>query len=124
MPIGNEGKDKSANAGNSTGVGGAASTTLDAAKNSWSNVRRAYHGMSKKKDGGPAAGARTDCWNVGPKRLTRSTTNRMIGGVCGGIAEYFGIPAVVVRVLVVASILIPGPQVLLYLGAWYLMPKR
>lgn len=58
-----------------------------------------------------------------PKRLTRSTTDKMIGGVAGGIAEYFGVDSTWVRVAFVASIVLPGPQVLLYLLLWTIIPK-
>lgn len=52
------------------------------------------------------------------KRLLRNTSDRWIGGVCSGLADYFGIDATLVRILFVASILLPGPQVLLYLVLW------
>lgn len=58
------------------------------------------------------------------KRLTRSTTDKMIGGVCGGLAEYFGWSASLVRVLFVASCLLPGPQFLLYVLLWVFIPKK
>lgn len=57
----------------------------------------------------------------GAKRLARSE-DRWIGGVCGGIANYFGVDPVVVRILFVASMLLPGPQVLLYVIMWFVMP--
>lgn len=38
------------------------------------------------------------------KRLYRSRTNRMIWGVCGGLAEYFNIDPVIVRIIAVLSI--------------------
>ncbi len=56
-----------------------------------------------------------------PKRFARSQ-DRWIGGVCGGIAEYTGLDATLVRVLFVASLLLPGPQVLLYVLLWFVMP--
>ncbi|WP_281170340.1 PspC domain-containing protein [Gordonia shandongensis] len=55
--------------------------------------------------------------------MTRSTTDSMIGGVAGGIAEYFGIDSTWVRVAFVASIILPGPQVLAYLLLWLVIPK-
>ncbi|AWH97145.1 PspC domain-containing protein [Dietzia psychralcaliphila] len=57
----------------------------------------------------------------GAKRLTRSE-DRWVGGVCGGLADYFGLDPVLVRVLFVASMLLPGPQVLLYVILWFVMP--
>lgn len=57
------------------------------------------------------------------KRLTRSSSDKMLGGVCGGLARYFGVDATWVRIAFVASILLPGPQVLLYLLLWLIIPK-
>ncbi|GGG77667.1 PspC domain-containing protein [Corynebacterium pelargi] len=58
------------------------------------------------------------------RKLYRSTTNKFLGGVLGGVAETYGIDATLLRVLTVASIILPGPQVLVYLVAWAIMPKR
>ncbi len=59
------------------------------------------------------------------KRLYRSTTNKYIAGVCGGIAEYFDIDATFVRIVAVV-LLLPGglPGVLPYVILWAVMPKR
>lgn len=56
-----------------------------------------------------------------PKRLTRSE-DRWIGGVCGGLADDFGLDPALVRVLFVASLLLPGPQLLIYVILWFVMP--
>lgn len=58
-----------------------------------------------------------------PKRLTRSNDDKWLAGVCGGIAEYFGLDPALVRVAFVLSLLLPGPQVLVYLVLWVVMPK-
>lgn len=58
------------------------------------------------------------------KRLYRSRSNRMIAGVCGGIAEYFGIDPTVVRIAFLVSLLIPGPQAIFYLVAWVVIPEE
>jgi phage shock protein C len=55
-------------------------------------------------------------------RLYRSRRNRIVGGVCGGIAERFGWNPTVVRILFVVSIVLPGPQVLIYLLMWLTIP--
>lgn len=55
------------------------------------------------------------------KRLVRSD-DKMIAGVAAGLAEYFGIDVVLARVLFVASFLLPGPNVLVYLVLWFVMP--
>lgn len=58
------------------------------------------------------------------RRFARSTTDKWIGGVCGGIAEYFGWSSGLVRLLFVVSCVLPGPQFLIYLVLWLFMPKR
>jgi phage shock protein PspC (stress-responsive transcriptional regulator) len=54
----------------------------------------------------------------------RSRDDAWLGGVCGGIAKRFGWDVTVIRVLFVASILLPGPQVLLYLVLWLIIPRE
>lgn len=56
--------------------------------------------------------------------LTRPRDNRMIAGVCSGIGRRFGIDPTIVRIAFVASILLPGPQFLIYIVAWVLMPDE
>lgn len=58
------------------------------------------------------------------RRLTRSSNNKVIGGVCGGIADYFGIDPTLVRVLTVVFALVFGSGFLAYLVAWLIMPKQ
>jgi phage shock protein PspC (stress-responsive transcriptional regulator) len=53
--------------------------------------------------------------------LRRSSTERMLGGVCGGLSEYSGIDPVLWRVGMVALALL-GPGVIVYLLLWVLMP--
>lgn len=58
------------------------------------------------------------------RKLTRSTDDRWIAGICGGLAEYTGIDATLIRViLLVATILGAGSLVLIYLICWLLIPK-
>lgn len=59
------------------------------------------------------------------KRLYRSATDRKIGGVCGGIAEYFSVDSTVVRLVVAILSIYPGAIVLgvvAYLIAWVVVP--
>ncbi len=51
--------------------------------------------------------------NENYKRLTRSTTNRMIAGVCAGLGNYFNIDPTVVRLLFVLGFFLTGPAILL-----------
>lgn len=62
--------------------------------------------------------------NNTPRVLARSRTQRMLGGVCGGIAEYFGIDVNAVRAgAVIAVFASAGTAVLLYLALWMLLPE-
>jgi phage shock protein PspC (stress-responsive transcriptional regulator) len=56
--------------------------------------------------------------------LYRPRDDRMIAGVCSGVARRFGIEPSIVRILFVASLLLPGPQILVYLAAWLLIPDE
>ncbi|MCG8321382.1 MAG: PspC domain-containing protein [Cytophagales bacterium] len=60
------------------------------------------------------------------QKLTRTNNDRILGGVCGGIAKYFGWDATLVRILyVVISILSAAfPGTLVYIILWILMPKE
>src|SRR4051812_50198596 len=59
----------------------------------------------------------------GPRRLYRSRAERMLGGVCGGLAEYFAIDPVIVRIIAVALVFAGGAGILAYLAAWLLVPE-
>jgi phage shock protein PspC (stress-responsive transcriptional regulator) len=56
--------------------------------------------------------------------LTRPRNGKVIAGVCAGLAERFGWNANVVRLLFLLSCLLPGPQFLIYIVLWVIMPKR
>jgi phage shock protein PspC (stress-responsive transcriptional regulator) len=56
--------------------------------------------------------------------LVRPRSDRMIAGVCSGIGRRFGISANVVRLVFLLSMLLPGPQILIYLAGWLLIPKE
>ncbi len=58
-------------------------------------------------------------------RLYRSSTNRVIGGVCGGLAEYFRVDATLVRILFVTlAIMFSGTGLPVYLLLWLFIPQR
>lgn len=59
------------------------------------------------------------------KKLTRNPEDKWIGGVCGGIADYTGIDANLVRLIVaVCTLLGAGSLIIAYIVAWVLMPAR
>ncbi len=60
----------------------------------------------------------------GSHRLTRSRTDRMIAGVCGGFAAYSGIDANIVRLVMVLVTVFGGAGVVLYLVAWVIIPEE
>ena len=58
------------------------------------------------------------------RRLVRSTDDRMIAGVCSGVADYLGVDVTLVRLIaVVAAVLGFGTLIVAYLVAWVLMPQ-
>jgi phage shock protein PspC (stress-responsive transcriptional regulator) len=48
----------------------------------------------------------------------------MIGGVCAGLARRFGISVTTMRVIFVLSSLLPGPQIVVYVLLWVLLPSE
>ncbi len=58
------------------------------------------------------------------KHLCRSTTNRMIAGVCGGLGEYFNIDPTIVRVFFVILAFAQGIGVLVYAVMWIMIPEK
>ena len=59
-----------------------------------------------------------------PRRLQRQVDEQMLAGVAAGIARYFELDPLVVRIGFVALCLLGGAGVPLYLAAWLLMPKQ
>jgi phage shock protein PspC (stress-responsive transcriptional regulator) len=59
------------------------------------------------------------------KRLRRSSTDRKIAGVCGGLAEYFEVDPTIVRLVVVAVALVTAviPMLVGYLLSWMIIPR-
>jgi len=61
------------------------------------------------------------------RRLVRSETDKQIAGVCGGLAEYFGVDSTLVRLAAVIIAIYPGcviGGIVAYLIAWFIMPAR
>ena len=56
--------------------------------------------------------------------LERPQQGKVIAGVCAGLGERFGMSANVVRLLFVLSCLLPGPQFIIYIALWVIMPRR
>ncbi len=60
------------------------------------------------------------------KKLTRSVHNKMLAGVCSGLADYFDLDVSLVRLIFVAMDLVTGlvPMFLFYIIAWIVIPAE
>jgi phage shock protein C len=60
------------------------------------------------------------------KRLTRSRTDRMVAGICGGFAEYFQLDASLVRIGVILICLVTAifPVCVIYGVMWFVIPEK
>ncbi len=58
------------------------------------------------------------------KRLYRSANDKILGGVCGGIAEYLGVDPVIIRLLWVIGTLAWGTGIIAYVIAWIIIPRN
>ncbi|MGE5481533.1 MAG: PspC domain-containing protein [Bacteroidota bacterium] len=59
-----------------------------------------------------------------PKRLYRSKRERILGGVCGGLAEYFGLDVSLVRLGWIVFVLLGGSGIIAYILAWFVIPAE
>lgn len=57
------------------------------------------------------------------KKIYRSRDDRMLGGVCGGVANYFGIDSTIVRLIGIVLLFAEGFGVLLYIISWVIIPE-
>lgn len=57
------------------------------------------------------------------KKLYKSSSQKMIAGVCGGLAEYFGIEVTIIRLLWAGAVLFFGTGILLYIIGAIIIPK-
>jgi phage shock protein C len=62
--------------------------------------------------------------NAEVKRLYRSRTERMIGGVCGGLGDFLNVDVTLVRLLFIFGALFGGPGVLVYLVMLFVVPEE
>ncbi len=58
------------------------------------------------------------------KKLKRSISDRKIAGVCGGLAEYFGLDTSLVRIAWILAVICGGVGILAYLILWLVMPEK
>lgn len=62
---------------------------------------------------------------MGQKTLYKDPTNKMIGGVCAGLAEYFGVDVSLVRIIFAAlALMAVGSPVVVYVILWIVLPDK
>jgi phage shock protein PspC (stress-responsive transcriptional regulator) len=77
---------------------------------------------SRGESAAPLFGELTNMASSG--RLHRPRHGRWIAGVCAGLGERFGLPAWLTRLLFLLSCLLPGPQFIVYIVLWIMMPEE
>ncbi len=58
------------------------------------------------------------------KRLKRSNSDKMIAGVCGGLANYFDLDTTLIRLAFAFATIFAGTGILAYLIMWIIVPKE
>jgi phage shock protein PspC (stress-responsive transcriptional regulator) len=58
----------------------------------------------------------------GKKRLVRSSTDKKIGGVCAGLADYFDLDPTIIRIIWLLAILFAGTGLIAYVILWIALP--
>lgn len=79
-----------------------------------------YNCGAKLSGAAPAPGVIPPVYPV--KRLMRSSTDKKISGVCGGLAEYFDLDPTLVRILWLVLIFFAGTGLLVYFILWIALP--
>ena len=59
-----------------------------------------------------------------PKRLKRSNVDKMLAGVCGGLAKYFDLDTTLIRLAFAFAAIFAGSGILIYLVMWIIVPKE
>jgi len=57
------------------------------------------------------------------QKLYRSTTDKMVAGICGGIAEYFDVDSTIIRLLWILLFIGAGSGLIAYIICWLVIPK-
>jgi phage shock protein PspC (stress-responsive transcriptional regulator) len=86
-------------------------------------VRRDLGPMTDTTPSSPDPDAPTTQQAPAPRRLLRSRDDRVIGGVCGGIARYFAIDPLIVRIAAVALTFVGGAALIAYIAALAFVPE-
>lgn len=80
-------------------------------------------GPEKESTKQESSNAGTSSGHFKSKRIYRSNTDKMLGGVCGGLAEYFELDPTLVRILAVCGLIFGGFAFPAYIIAWIIIPE-
>jgi len=58
------------------------------------------------------------------RKLYRSSTDRKLAGVCGGLAQYLNVDATLIRVLFIVLTVLGGAGILIYVAMWVIVPRE
>ena len=58
------------------------------------------------------------------RKLYRSSTDRKLAGVCGGLAQYLNVDATLIRVLFIVLTVLGGAGILIYVAMWVIVPQE
>jgi phage shock protein PspC (stress-responsive transcriptional regulator) len=72
----------------------------------------------------PMTDQRTEGTGLAPRVLRRRTTDRVLGGVAGGLGDYFNIDPLLIRIAFVGLMIFGGAGLVLYVVAWLLIPAE
>lgn len=86
-------------------------------------VRRAQGIIGRADEFSERSDTAEESGTSGRRRLTRSRNERVIGGVCGGLAEYFGIDPTLLRVITFLLIFFGGVSLWIYIILWIIIPQ-
>ncbi|MFB3056959.1 MAG: PspC domain-containing protein, partial [Ignavibacteriaceae bacterium] len=67
---------------------------------------------------------KTDAETEPGKRIYRSQSDKVIGGVCGGLAEYINIDALIVRIIWAVAFFVGGVGFVAYIACWIIIPEN
>lgn len=87
-------------------------------------VRKAISILGRADEFGEPRADRTEPRQADLKKLRRSRRDRVIGGVCGGLADYFGVDVALVRLLMFLLIFFGGVSLWVYVILWIVIPAE
>lgn len=72
----------------------------------------------------PASNPKTSPTEATPRRLYRATKDRILGGVCAGLGDFFNIDPTIFRIIFVVATVVGGSGILIYIVLWLITPTE